>query len=207
MSEALERLIDQGVGREPAEIVLKGGRFFDLVTGGTRCLRHRHLGWAYRRHLRRLSGPRGDRRHRPRHRAGLHRYASPHRIVAGDAARVRPLRAAAWCHHCDLRSARDRQCARHRRHPVFPGFGHGDDHGHPRPTLLLRAGYASRNLGRRPTGGAPYPLSQPPEGDRACRVHEFSGCRQQGSDLPCKTRCLPGWAYRRPCPPSFAERN
>ncbi|WP_322882807.1 adenine deaminase [Sinorhizobium medicae] len=33
MSEALERLIDQGVGREPAEIVLKGGRFFDLVTG------------------------------------------------------------------------------------------------------------------------------------------------------------------------------
>ncbi|MDX0682879.1 adenine deaminase [Sinorhizobium medicae] len=33
MSEALERLIDQGVGRGPAEIVLKGGRFFDLVTG------------------------------------------------------------------------------------------------------------------------------------------------------------------------------
>ncbi|MQX47994.1 adenine deaminase [Sinorhizobium medicae] len=33
MSEALERLIDQGVGRESAEIVLKGGRFFDLVTG------------------------------------------------------------------------------------------------------------------------------------------------------------------------------
>ncbi len=33
MSEALERLIDQGVGREPADIVLKGGRFFDIVTG------------------------------------------------------------------------------------------------------------------------------------------------------------------------------
>ncbi|ATN35150.1 adenine deaminase [Rhizobium sp. ACO-34A] len=30
---ALERRIDQGVGREPADIVLKGGRFFDLVTG------------------------------------------------------------------------------------------------------------------------------------------------------------------------------
>ncbi|PQA74457.1 adenine deaminase [Brucella oryzae] len=29
----LERMIDQGVGREPADIVLKGGRFFDLVTG------------------------------------------------------------------------------------------------------------------------------------------------------------------------------
>ncbi|MEK1926805.1 MAG: hypothetical protein AAAB11_15445, partial [Rhizobium giardinii] len=28
MSEALERYIDQGVGREPADIVLKGGRFF-----------------------------------------------------------------------------------------------------------------------------------------------------------------------------------
>ncbi|ASY63892.1 Adenine deaminase [Sinorhizobium sojae CCBAU 05684] len=33
MSETLERLIDQGVGRNPADIVLKGGQFFDLVTG------------------------------------------------------------------------------------------------------------------------------------------------------------------------------
>ncbi|WP_160008301.1 adenine deaminase [Rhizobium sp. 18055] len=29
----LEHLIDQGTGRTPADIVLKGGRFFDLVTG------------------------------------------------------------------------------------------------------------------------------------------------------------------------------
>jgi adenine deaminase len=29
----LERRIDQGTGREPADIVLKGGSFFDLVTG------------------------------------------------------------------------------------------------------------------------------------------------------------------------------
>ncbi|WLR97947.1 adenine deaminase [Shinella sumterensis] len=29
----LERLIDQGTGREPADIVLKGGQFFDVVTG------------------------------------------------------------------------------------------------------------------------------------------------------------------------------
>ncbi|WP_312415322.1 adenine deaminase [Shinella sp.] len=29
----LERIIDQGTGREPADIVLKGGQFFDLVTG------------------------------------------------------------------------------------------------------------------------------------------------------------------------------
>ena len=29
----LERRIDQGTGREPADFVLKGGRFFDLVTG------------------------------------------------------------------------------------------------------------------------------------------------------------------------------
>ena len=33
MTTKLERLIDQGVGRVPADIVLKGGRFFDLVTG------------------------------------------------------------------------------------------------------------------------------------------------------------------------------
>ncbi len=33
MSSLLERMIDQGVGREPADLVLKSGRFFDLVTG------------------------------------------------------------------------------------------------------------------------------------------------------------------------------
>ncbi len=29
----LEQMVDQGAGREPADLVLKGGRFFDLVTG------------------------------------------------------------------------------------------------------------------------------------------------------------------------------
>ncbi|WFR94250.1 adenine deaminase [Rhizobium tumorigenes] len=33
MTKPLEDFIDQGVGRKPADIVLKGGRFFDLVTG------------------------------------------------------------------------------------------------------------------------------------------------------------------------------
>ena len=33
MSERLERLIDQGTGRAPADLVLKNGRFLDLVTG------------------------------------------------------------------------------------------------------------------------------------------------------------------------------
>ncbi len=33
MDSSLERRIDQGVGREKADIVLKGGQFFDLVTG------------------------------------------------------------------------------------------------------------------------------------------------------------------------------
>jgi adenine deaminase len=33
MSGALERMIDQGAGNAPADIVLKGGRFFDLVSG------------------------------------------------------------------------------------------------------------------------------------------------------------------------------
>ncbi len=33
MASTLERKIDQGTGREKADIVLKGGRFFDLVTG------------------------------------------------------------------------------------------------------------------------------------------------------------------------------
>ncbi|MFF2319697.1 adenine deaminase [Agrobacterium sp. NPDC058088] len=33
MKSQLESRIDQGTGREPADMVLKGGRFFDLVTG------------------------------------------------------------------------------------------------------------------------------------------------------------------------------
>lgn len=33
MSSLLEQMIDQGTGRLPADLVLKGGRFFDLVTG------------------------------------------------------------------------------------------------------------------------------------------------------------------------------
>ncbi|MBX3596787.1 MAG: adenine deaminase [Rhizobiaceae bacterium] len=33
MSSNLEQRIDQGTGREPADLVLKGGRFFDLVSG------------------------------------------------------------------------------------------------------------------------------------------------------------------------------
>ncbi|RFC68286.1 MULTISPECIES: adenine deaminase [Mesorhizobium] len=33
MSNNLEQCIDQGIGREPAELVLKNGRFFDLVSG------------------------------------------------------------------------------------------------------------------------------------------------------------------------------
>jgi adenine deaminase len=33
MPSQLEKIIDQGVGRKPADLVLKGGRFFDLVTG------------------------------------------------------------------------------------------------------------------------------------------------------------------------------
>ena len=33
MGVSVERMIDQGAGREPADLVLKGGRFLDLVTG------------------------------------------------------------------------------------------------------------------------------------------------------------------------------
>ncbi len=33
MASRLERMIDQGAGKEPADIVLKGGRVFDLVSG------------------------------------------------------------------------------------------------------------------------------------------------------------------------------
>ena len=86
MTTKLERLIDQGIGRVPADIVLKGGCFFDLVTGE---LVQSDIAICGDR----IVGTCGnyDGRNRDRHlgqdrRARLHRHASAYRILAGHAA-------------------------------------------------------------------------------------------------------------------------
>ncbi len=113
----------------------------------------------------------GARAHR---RAGLHRHPSACRILAGHAARVRPLRAAARRHDGDLRPARDRQ--RRSAPTAFDYFlacvrAHG--HGPARAALELRAGDRAGDLGRAARGRRPAALSRPSQGDRARRVHEL----------------------------------
>ena len=84
--------IDQGRGLVPADLVLKGGRVFDLITGDLVETDVAICGdtivgvfgsYAGRREIDVLGPGAG---------AGLHRHASACGKLAGDAARVRPLR-------------------------------------------------------------------------------------------------------------------
>ena len=146
----LARCIAAGAGREPADLVIGDVELLDVMTGALTQHRRRHRRRPHRRHACPLRGAAAHRRQRPHLRARLHRHASARRILAGDAARIRPLRAPARRHHGDLRPARDRQRAGARRHPLFPrrGRAHGD--GPPRQPLLLRARRPpSRRRGRR----------------------------------------------------------
>ena len=91
----LARAIAAGAGREPADLVIADVDLLDVITGaltrtdiaivGDRIV-GTHASYEGRR---RIDGA------RPLLRAGLHRHASPRRIVAGHAARVRPLRCSA----------------------------------------------------------------------------------------------------------------
>ena len=118
MSDAiayLARAVAQGRGLERADLVLKGGRVFDLVTGA---LTKSDVAIANDRIVGTMGDYRGalrDRRRRQDRRPRLHRHASARRIVADHAARIRSLRARPRRHHGDLRPARNRQCARRRR--------------------------------------------------------------------------------------------
>ena len=99
MSDAiafLRRAIEQGQGLAEADLVLKGGRIFDLVSGELVQGRRRDLQRPHRRHDGRYTGAPRDRRPRQGDRSGLHRHPLPCRILAYNAARIRSLRAGAW---------------------------------------------------------------------------------------------------------------
>ena len=90
----LARAIAQGRGPRRADLVLKGGRIFDLVTGELVKSDVAICGD-------RIVGTHGDYRGereidvtRQNRRPRLHRHALPCRILADHAARIRPLRAA-----------------------------------------------------------------------------------------------------------------
>ncbi|MBL3683929.1 hypothetical protein F2981_00865 [Sinorhizobium meliloti] len=135
MSEALERLIDQGVGREPADIVLKGGRFFDLVTGELVASDIAISG-------ERIVGTCGDYQGREEidvtgpHRRSASSTRIPHRIVVVTPHEIRPLRAGSASPLLSGDPHEIAMCSAPKAY-IFPGFGDRDDHGHPRPALLL----------------------------------------------------------------------
>ena len=119
-TDDLERRIAQARGDAPADLVLRGGRVFDLVTGsmidGDVAIcgeRIAGIGADY-------DGAEVDRRRGSGAGAGVHRHASARREQPRHAARVRPLRDAAGGDDGDLRSARDRQRPRGRGHPLVP---------------------------------------------------------------------------------------
>ena len=194
----LARAIAQGRGRFRADLVLKGGRIFDLVTGELKTgdvaiCDDRIVGTQadYRGYAR-------DRRLRQNRRPRIHRHPSACRVVADHAARVRPLRAAARRDDGDLRPARDRQRARRRRLAVFPRRLAGDGARPQSAIVELRAGDPSRDLRRGTRDRRPAAARRPPEGARPRRIHEFPRPARRRPRLPAEARLLSGPADRRP---------
>ena len=128
--ETLTRMIKAGAGEAPADLVIKNVRLLDVITGAVTQTDIAIVGDRIVGTLRLLQRAADDRRRRAVRRAGLHRHPPAHRILAGDAVRVRAVRAAARRDHGDLRSARDRQRAGRRGHPLFPRMRRAGRDGH-----------------------------------------------------------------------------
>ena len=115
MSDAiafLRRAIEQGQGLAEADIVLKGGRVFDLVSGE---LVKSDVAICADRIVGTLGEYRGKREIDVSGKVVVPGFIDTHCHVessAAHAARIRPLRARPWRDDVDLRPARDRQRAR-----------------------------------------------------------------------------------------------
>ena len=207
MSDAiayLSRAIERGQGLAEADVVLKGGRIFDLGDRRTRGERRRHQQRPHRRNDGRIPRRARDRRAGKGRRSGLHRYALPCRVVAHHAARVRPLRPAAWSHDGDLRSARDRQCPRSGGPALLPRRRHGDRDGPSDSAFELRSRNEPRDGGRPARGRRPPCPGRSPEGAGPRRVHELSRPSGPRSGLSRQARRVPDPADRRAQPASRA---
>ena len=170
----LADLISQGRGAVPADLVLKGGRVLDLVTGDLAVMDvaicgdtivGTHADYAGVREIDctgRIAG------------AGLHRHPSARRIHPGDAVRVRPLR------HC--RTASPPRSATRTRSPMsaaLEGIRYFLDAAGT-TVMDLRVQLSScvpsthmETTGARLEAADLLPLMRPPEGDRPGRVHEL----------------------------------
>ena len=143
MSDAiayLSRAIEQGRGLEAADLVLKGGRIFDLVSGE---LVKSDVAICGDRIVGTMSDYRGAREIDVAGKIVVPGFIDTHLHV--ESSLITPLEfdrcvLRARRHHGDLRSARDRQRARRDRPALFPRRLDGDRDGPAGAIVELRAG-------------------------------------------------------------------
>ena len=177
----LGRRIDQGGGREPADLVVRNARILNTATGTHRRRRHRDLRRPDRRHPRRpiadgaRSTPAGG-------------SSPPASSIPTSISRARwccrPSSSRASCprhHHGHLRPARDRQCAGRARHPLLSGGEPEPRHDAAGQSQLLRAGDRAGDRGRQARGRRPAAAARPSGRAWAGRGDELPGRAGQGS--------------------------
>ena len=152
----LSDLIDQGRGVAPADLVLKGGRVFDLITGDLVETDVAICGDTIVGVFGTYAGHARDRRAPGK--VLVPGFIDTHLHI--ESALVTPHEFdrcvdAARRHHGDLRPARDCQCLRADRHPLFPGGLGPDGDGHPGAAVVLRALDPHGNHRRAAGGGGP----------------------------------------------------
>ena len=155
MSDAvafLSRAIEQGQGLAKADLVLKGGRIFDLVSGE---LVQSDVAICGDRIVGTMGDYRGEREIDIRGKVVVPGFIDTHCHV--ESSLLTPLEfdrcvLRARGDHVDLRSARDRQRAGAGGPPLFSRRGDADRDGPAHPALELRSGDRARDLGRATRG-------------------------------------------------------
>ena len=203
MSDAiayLSRAIEQGQGLAEADIVLKGGRIFDLVAGE---LIESDVAICNDRIVGTLGEYRGrarDRRARQDRGSRLHRHPLPRRVLAAHAARIRPLRLEPRRDDLDLRSARDRQRARANGPALLPRRRDADGDGPARAAVELRAGDGARDLRRAAGSRRSSAARRSSQGAGAGGIHELPRPPGARSIVSRQARGVPDPADRRAQP-------
>ena len=155
MSDAiafLRRAIEQGQGFAQADLVLKGGRIFDLISGE---LIKSDVAICSDRIVGTLGEYRGEREIDVSGKIVVPGFIDTHCHV--ESSLLTPLEfdrcvLTAWRDDVDLRPARDRECPRADWPALFPRRLDADGDGLARAALELRSGDGARDLGRSPRG-------------------------------------------------------
>jgi adenine deaminase len=196
----LETRIAQARGDEPADIVLRGGRVYDLITGemiagdvaicGDTIV---GVGEDYDgAEIVDVSGL-----------TLVPGFIDTHLHVESSLVtplRIRPLRHAARHHHRDLRSPRDRQ--RHRRggRAVFPGGVGTHADGPARATLVLRAVHGHGDLRRVARRRGDRGADGPPSGIGLAEFMNYPGVIHRDPGAMAKLRLFEGGHVDGHCP-------